>query len=239
MTIFDAPAPFDQWDPLVQRGRSSAPRPASLKAPPPASLPTSAAPPSRVAAAATRLAAPPSRGSAPPSRVVAAPSSRGSSRAPGAPPSLATPAPVAAGTPFVTPAPKPGTPATAQEEEVASVTLAWRLQQEEQAAFLSAMRSTQSPRRSSAGGDSAPAQMDLDDSMRGDEDEDDASLQLAMRLQQEELRWQQLQSQRTLGGGGAAADLDGGGGDDDDASLQLALRLQQEEAAAAQAAQPE
>ena len=117
--------------------------------------------------------------------------------------------------------------------------LAWRLQQEEQAAFLSAMRSTQSPRRSSAGGDSAPAQMDLDDSMRGDEDEDDASLQLAMRLQQEELRWQQLQSQRTLGGGGAAADLDGGGGDDDDASLQLALRLQQEEAAAAQAAQPE
>ena len=25
MTIFDAPAPFDQWDPLVQRGRSSAP----------------------------------------------------------------------------------------------------------------------------------------------------------------------------------------------------------------------
>ena len=173
--------------------------------------------------------------SAPPSRV-AAPSSRGSSRAPGAPPSLATPAPVAAGTPFVTPAPKPGTPATAQEEEVASVTLAWRLQQEEQAAFLSAMRSTQSPRRSSAGGDSAPAQMDLDDSMRGDEDEDDASLQLAMRLQEEELRWQQLQSQRTLGGGGAAADLDGGGGDDDDASLQLALRLQQEEAAAAQQA---
>ena len=224
MTIFDAPAPFDQWDPLVQRGRSSAPRPASFKAPPPASLPTSAAPPSRVAAAATRLAAPPSRGSAPPSRV-AAPSSRGSSRAPGAPPSLATPAPVAAGTPFVTPAPKPGTPATAQEEEVASVTLAWRLQQEEQAAFLSAMRSTQSPRRSSAGGDSAPAQMDLDDSMRGDEDEDDASLQLAMRLQQEELRWQQLQSQRSIGG--AAADLDGG---DDDASLQLALRLQQEEA---------
>ena len=33
----------------------------------------------------------------------------------------ATPAPVAAGTPFVTPAPKPGTPATAQEEEVAHV----------------------------------------------------------------------------------------------------------------------
>ena len=107
MTIFDAPAPFDQWDPLVQRGRSSAPRPASIKVPPPVSLPTSAAPPSRIAAAATRLAAPPSRGSAPPSRV-AAPSSRGSSRAPGAPPSLATPAPVAAGTPFVTPAPKPG-----------------------------------------------------------------------------------------------------------------------------------
>ena len=77
------------------------------------------------------------------------------------------------------------------------------------------------------------------DSDATDVDEDDASLQLAMRLQQEELRWQQLQSQRTLGGGGAAADLDGGGGDDDDASLQLALRLQQEEAAAAQAAQPE
>ena len=185
MTIFDAPAPFDQWDPLVQRGRSSAPRPASIN---PVSLPSSAAPPSRVAAAATRLAAPPSRGSAPPSRV-AAPSSRGSSRAPGAPPSLATPAPVAAGTPFVTPAPKPGTPATAQEEEVASVTLAWRLQQEEQAAFMHAISANTPTHGGARAASQTPEQMETDD---------DESLQLAIRLQQEELQWQQLQSRQGL-----------------------------------------
>ena len=80
--------------------------------------------------------------------------------------------------------------------EAQSIALAWQLQEEEQAAFVQAI-SANSPvatgrARTPANGAQQETQMETE------EDDDEASLQLAMRLQQEELRWQQLQSRRTV-----------------------------------------
>ena len=124
-----------------------------------------------------------------------------------------------------------GTPSTPAELEAQSLALAYRLQQEEHAAFIQAVRVSQSPapRASTA----APADVSselptpggLDDTsaqgmeVTGDGG-DDESLRLAIQLQEEELRWQQAQSQHA---GMEAA------GDDDDEDLRLARLLQAEE----------
>ena len=85
------------------------------------------------------------------------------------------------------PAP-PRTPAQMEEESLA---LALRLQQEEHAAFMSAVRS---PTGSAPSG-ATPAMhaMDISDATSPPADTDaDESLQLAIRLQQEELNWHQM-----------------------------------------------
>ena len=93
------------------------------------------------------------------------------------------------------------------EEE--SLKLALRLQQEEHAAFMHAVRvSSPAPIPGGTPGEVADAPMD-----------DDESLQLALQLQQEELQWH------------VASGAHGAGADDVDEDVRLAMRLaaQQEE----------
>lgn len=100
-------------------------------------------------------------------------------------------------------------PPTPAELEAQSLALAWRLQQEEQSAFIHAVSaSASSPRARQTPGGPALEEMETDDD----------SLQLAIRLQQEELRWQQLQSRQSIEDamGGDAQQLLGDGLDDED-----------------------
>lgn len=113
--------------------------------------------------------------------------------------------------------------------------LAYKLQEEEHAAFMDAVRaSSPSPRSAGASGAGfTPASAGVPavaaEHMDMAEDADDESLQLALQLQQEELEWQALQSRRAvaaaMGTGAAAAGVDG----ELDEDMQLAMRLQREE----------
>ena len=116
-------------------------------------------------------------------------------------PAIATPSatPIAAPAANAPTTPAPGdAPPTPAELEASSLALAWRLQQEEQDAFVRAMSAStpSAGQRGGAAGETAGGtpegggeQMDTDD---------DESLQLAIRLQQEELEWQQLHSRQQL-----------------------------------------
>ena len=112
---------------------------------------------------------------------------------------------------------------TPAEMEAQSLALAYQLQQEEHAAFMQAVRVNSPAPRSAPGARSerpeASPQADMDTA-----DTDEESLRLAMQLQEEELQWQQLQSQRALSALGAGAE-----GDELDEDLALAMRLQREE----------
>jgi len=131
------------------------------------------------------------------------------------------------------------TPVTPAELEAQSIQLAYKLQQEEHAAFLQAVRMSSPGSRSAsaatafesprpqATSDSAAASagmlhhqmMELDP---GDPDEE--SLKLALQLQHEELQWQALQSRRAM------AEAMGGDVDDDsDEDVRLARLLQAQE----------
>lgn len=93
--------------------------------------------------------------------------------------------------------------AAARSLEAQSLALAWRLQQEEEAALAEAI-SANSPMpggggfggalraaASGGGGEGGTERMETDE-------EEDASLRLAMRLQQEELEWHQIASRRAV-----------------------------------------
>ena len=131
------------------------------------------------------------------------------------------------------------TPAELEEQSLA---LAFRLQQEEERDFMHAMRSS-TPASTAAstphpGGMRATPGTGGDDirstygratggrgerespASGGDVSTDDASLQLALRLQEEELQWQRLNSQRNAAIHGLPAD------DLDEATL-LAMQLSQ------------
>jgi len=88
-------------------------------------------------------------------------------------------------------------PMTPEAQEASSLALAWRLQQEEQAAFYHAIHeNTPGPAARSIA--ATPGEAPLMGALGEPESPEDASLQLALRLQQEELRWQQMQSRQTF-----------------------------------------
>ncbi len=165
------------WDPLLQRPASShltGEAPGDATAPQPLSETATA-----TATATKRLyanPAPPPPQPKPRPPPAAAPHSQPTSRGSRAT-SLATETP-----------PTRDSASEPQSDEVRSLALAWQLQQQEQAAFAEAIAAA-SPRpraRRPDSPDGVPA------------DEEDASLQLALRLQQEELQWQQFQTARVL-----------------------------------------
>ena len=128
---------------------------------------------------------------------------------------------------------KSATPSTPAELEAQSIALAYKLQQEEHAAFLQAVRVNSPSPRSAA---TAPVAVEhampagavhqhMTELEEG-ADADDESLQLALRLQQEELQWQSLQSRRTV------AEAIGGDVDeslDEDVRLARLLQAQEDE----------
>ena len=165
------PATYTHWDPLLQR-TVAAIAPSILCAATPS-------PPSRTATVGRSQLHPTTT----PDPLPAAPSahqSAGEDCTPQQPLNLT-------GGAAATPTPPP-TPA---ELEASSLALAWRLQQEEQEDFMRAMR-VNTPTHGQGQVTSASEgieQMDTDD---------DESLQLAIRLQQEELHWQELQSRQGM-----------------------------------------
>mmetsp|Transcript_32130 Transcript_32130/g.102418 ORF Transcript_32130/g.102418 Transcript_32130/m.102418 type:complete len:221 (+) Transcript_32130:62-724(+) len=95
-----------------------------------------------------------------------------------------------------TPAPTGSSAATPRSLEAESLALAWRLQQLEQEALHEAITAN-SPMPVPGGGGGFGANADGPERMETEGDED-ASLRLAIRLQQEELQWHQMASRRTL-----------------------------------------
>ena len=210
------PARYSHWDPLLQRRIVS--RSSMYPAPSPGGSSTAATPMmgrlsmnTPVSGMATGLMAPPPR-----------------------PAAAASVTPLAELT-----TPSVMTPVTPAELEAQSIQLAYKLQQEEHAAFLQAVRMSSPGSRSAsaatafesprpqATSDSAAASagmlhhqmMELDP---GDPDEE--SLKLALQLQHEELQWQALQSRRAM------AEAMGGDVDDDsDEDVRLARLLQAQE----------
>ena len=96
--------------------------------------------------------------------------------------------------------------------EAQSLALAYQLQQEEHAALMQAVRVSSPGLRPASGAGSGPQHMETSPSA-----EDDGSLQLALRLQQEELQWH-------------AAGVNVGVDEDED--VRLAMQLSQEAAQA-------
>lgn len=108
--------------------------------------------------------------------------------------------------------------ASATYLEAQSLALAWRLQQEEQQALAQAIeanspapgsgqrqfRGGSTPRAPAAGGSAPPSAAGVPHDAGGEgemmemDGEEDASLRLAIRLQQEELHWHEIASRRTV-----------------------------------------
>lgn len=105
--------------------------------------------------------------------------------------------------------------ASAKDLEALSLALAWRLQQEEQQALARAIeanspapRTSQpssrgvgagsAPRAPEAGGCALAPQSAAGEGEMMEMDEEDASLRLALRLQEEELHWHEIASRRTV-----------------------------------------
>ena len=111
---------------------------------------------------------------------------------------------------------------TPEAMEASSIALAWKLQQEEQAAFYQAINAN-TPANLSPGSRAAAATPDVPAPMASLADAgspEDASLQLALRLQQEELRWQQMQSRQAFMAAMGGVDPGGeGGGYDEDLAM--------------------
>jgi hypothetical protein len=193
--------PFGSWDPLLQRRVVFEPSGLAARTP---SCDTVSRP--SIDSSAPPTAAPRERMMPPQARlhpVTHKPVAK----------SPATPAPASAAT---------GTPMTPAEMEAQSLALAYQLQQEEHAAFMQAVR-VNSPAPRSAPGAPAERPEAGHDAVMDTAGTDDESLRLAMQLQEEELRWQQLQSQRALSAIGT------GTGGEIDEDLALAMRLQREE----------
>ena len=207
-------APFDSWDPLLQKHR-----PVSMLAPA-----TPASNGFKISCSSGKSTAPtptPSSGSLsmPP------PPPRESLRVSKTPPPLES-SPITPAAPAAdAPAPVPEH-LSVVEMEAQSLALAYQLQQEEHAAFISAVRvSSPTAAAGPLGGLPASAggalSMDTDaGAVEEQEEEDmDESLRLAIRLQQEELQWHQV---------GYAGNPGGGGGDPDE-DIRLAMELSQAE----------
>ena len=205
------PAMFSHWDPLLQR------RVRKFMLPPtPAGSSTAATP--IMGRLSMSTPEPPVSGGA-----------AGGGLMPPPPPRPAAPASAQRPTEVSTPA-AAGTPSTPAELEAQSIALAYKLQQEEHAAFLQAVRVNSPSPRPAAGAVATPVEhttpaealqhqmMDLEEGA----DADDESLKLALQLQQEELQWQSLQSRRTV-------EQSMGGDDDDDEDVRLARLLQAQE----------
>ena len=101
--------------------------------------------------------------------------------------------------------------------EAQSIALAYKLQQEEHAAFLQAARAN-SPSRQVATTPAAELGAQV-----GMEEDDDESLQLAIQLQAEEYQWQEMQRAREAAASMSAVN------EDADEDLRLAQLLQAEE----------
>ena len=135
----------------------------------------------------------------------------------------------------ISPAKSMKTPSKPAELEAESIALAYKLQQEEHAAFLHAVQANSpAPRSATAvedtvAGQRAPAHAesmlpDAHQMMELDGGEDEESLQLALQLQQEELHWQSLQSRRAV-----AAAIGSQPDEEMDEDLRLAQMLQAQE----------
>ena len=200
------PAPYSAWDPLIQAPRKLRVAPAPVVATGAAiarqEQVASVRPPAKIATpfTATPFAAQTARPAPDPSTPAAAVRQQAPTKAePASPP-----------------------PNAREALEAQSLALAWQLQQEEQQAFLGAISaSTPSPPRSARGAADAPASVPPGEAPTPDSD--DASLQLALRLQREvcpwsdlprapprthssalpqELRWHELQSHSTVAASG-------------------------------------
>jgi hypothetical protein len=202
--MFDLPmpAPYDGWDPLLQRyvvASDNLPR---------VFCPTTPASTIAAASGGSKTPATPNTGGSavlmppPPPRMAAGrPSSFGAIE-PSSTPSLGVTAP--AGTV------PPQTPEEISEAQ--SLALALQLQQEEHSAFMQAVRVSSPAPQSVASGAHGGGEPMVDDDM-------DESLQLAMQLQQEELQWHAAAAGTAAGAGGEALDED----------MRLAMRLAAEQ----------
>ena len=171
MVILAQPDAYSGWDPYLQRfvAETSATIRTSKATPHPT-------PPSRLG---SEDATPPPRGMEA-TMMPPPPPRHAQTVTPGAPTAHATPTAPAAQA-------SPEAPQTPAELEASSLALAWRLQQEEQEDFMRAM----TPVARTPGGPGAP---EAPEQMETDDD----SLQLAIRLQQEELQWQALQTRQSV-----------------------------------------
>ena len=214
--MFDVlPAPYDSWDPLLQKRRPIAHVYAPVT-PGSTILRTSC-----LSGKSTQPTPTPASGS-----LMPPPPARASMRATKTPPphaaSPVTPAPSASAVGAPAPeAPVPTQQLSAAEMEAQSLALAYQLQQEEHAAFMQAVRVSSPAPPSGVAAPAATGVADdhsMDVSAADDEDDGmDESLRLAIRLQQEELQWHQA--------GSHAGAPDAGMTDDD--SLRLAMELSQ------------
>jgi len=136
----------------------------------------------------------------PDDEAVSLPGSARSRNSPASRKSMAVSSPVPATNEFPTPSvARPPAVTTPESLEAQSIALAWQLQQEEQAAFQEAISAHSPAPGSRSSRRSAPAVPDQTlEQMEAEIDDEDASVRLALQLQQEELQWQQFQSRRAV-----------------------------------------